>query len=131
MRLSAAVARGAAAVLMTGASLGGQATPQNDWENPQVVGINKLEPHATLIPFPDRAAALTRDPGRSSFIQTLNGRWKFHWSPNPDSRPRAFHQETVDAGGWVEIEVPSNAELQGYGRPCTRGDPRTLRVPAH
>jgi len=24
---------------------------QNDWENPNIIGDNKLDPHTTLIPF--------------------------------------------------------------------------------
>ena len=61
MRLSAVVSRGVVAFLLAGASLGSQGTPLHDWENPQLVGINKQEPHATLVPFPDRLTALARD----------------------------------------------------------------------
>ena len=117
MRRSRVAARGIGLVVLAAATLGSQGVSLPDWENPQAVGINRQEPHASLTPFPDRASALTRDPGRSLFVQSLNGRWKFKWSPTPDSRPRAFHEDGFDVSGWHDIEVPANMEIQGYGRP--------------
>jgi len=33
-------------------------TTRPDWENPEVIGINKEPAHCTLIPYPDTAMAL-------------------------------------------------------------------------
>ena len=117
MRRAAAVARGAGLVVLAAATLGSQGVSLHDWENPQVVGINREAPHASLTPYPDRSSALTRDPARTPFRRSLNGRWKFRWSPTPDTRPRTFYRQDADVSGWDEIDVPANMEIQGYGRP--------------
>jgi beta-galactosidase len=88
-----------------------------DWENPAVFAVNKEAAHAHLKTFPDRQAALTKHFDQSSFFQTLNGDWKFHWAPKPADRPLDFFETSFDAGGWDEIPVPSNWEVQGYGVP--------------
>src|SRR5512141_3209725 len=88
-----------------------------DWENEQVVGINKLAPHAPVYPFADPASAATLDRARSPYYRLLNGRWKFHFSPNPESRPAGFHEPAFDDAAWDTISVPSNIEKNGYAPP--------------
>ena len=88
-----------------------------DWENPAVFAINKEPPHATLFPYENRGLALARDPARSVYFRSLNGRWKFHWVRAPDDRPRDFFRGDVDDGEWDEIPVPGNWELNGFGVP--------------
>lgn len=80
-----------------------------DWENPRVVGINKEEYHSTL----------TLPSGKSSCeeVVPLNGRWKFYWSPDPQSRPSDFYKNSFDVSGWDNISVPGTWQLQGYGKP--------------
>ena len=80
-----------------------------DWENPRVVGINKEEYHSTL----------TLPSGKSSCeeIVSLNGRWKFYWSSDPQSRPSDFYKNNFDVSGWDNISVPGTWQLQGYGKP--------------
>jgi beta-galactosidase len=93
-----------------------------DWENPQLVGRNRLSPHATMTIFPDaesakkaEAIASVEDRSRSPWFRSLNGDWKFHWSPNPDERPTNFYKNYFDDSDWDTIPVPSNIETQGYG----------------
>ena len=81
----------------------------NDWENPDVNGINKERPHA----YGFLASEKANDP----FIKSLNGIWKFKWSPDPQSRPAGFYTESYSAGNWENILVPCNWELQGFGIP--------------
>lgn len=50
-------------------------------------------------------------------IQSLNGIWKFKWSPDPKSRPMDFFQESYSTESWDNILVPGNWELQGFGTP--------------
>ena len=88
-----------------------------DWENLEVVGRNKQASHATLMPFSDRETALRADRSVSPWFKSLNGNWKFHWSPNPAERPLDFHDPSVDVAAWDEIPVPSNWQLHGYGYP--------------
>ncbi|HUL80033.1 MAG TPA: glycoside hydrolase family 2 TIM barrel-domain containing protein [Vicinamibacteria bacterium] len=88
-----------------------------DWENAQVVGINKLDPHAPVYPFADEATARTLDRSKSPYYRLLNGRWKFHFSPDPESRPTTFFEPAFDDTGWDTIPVPSNIEKNGYAPP--------------
>lgn len=92
-----------------------QATP--DWENPQMIGRNKEPGHCTLMPYPDARAARKGTRDASPFHKSLNGRWKFHWCYKPADRPKDFYKPDYDAGDWRTIPVPSNWQLQGYGRP--------------
>ncbi len=90
---------------------------QHDWENPAVIGINKEQPHATLYPFDTWEQALGGQAENSQWIQLLNGNWKFNWVKHPDERPVDFYQTGFDDSKWNTIPVPSNWQLQGYGKP--------------
>ncbi len=80
-----------------------------DWENPHVLGINKLPYHATLeIPSKDR---------ESKDILWLDGDWQFMWSPNPENRPVGFEEDGYDVSGWSNIAVPGNWQMQNFGKP--------------
>lgn len=81
----------------------------NDWENPDINGINKEKPHAYSFLFEGKA--------NNSLIQSLNGIWKFKWSPDPESRPIDFYKENYSTENWDDILVPGNWELQGFGTP--------------
>ena len=81
----------------------------NDWENPDVVGINKEKAHATLY--------LPSEKWSIPDIVSLNGTWKFHWSPDPGSRPVDFYKTDYSVSQWADIVVPGNMEMQGFGIP--------------
>ena len=87
----------------------------NDWENPEVTGINKLPPHATSVSFPDEKSAMKVDIKTSERYMDLNGAWKFSWYPTPDKAPKDFYKTDYNTKSWAEITVPGNWELQGYG----------------
>jgi beta-galactosidase len=89
-------------------SLAAQAQP-HDWENPAVLGINKLPYHATLQ-LPSKWTECKE-------IVSLDGQWKFHWSRNPEERPVDFYREDYDVSGWDKITVPGNWQMQGFGTP--------------
>ena len=88
-----------------------------DWENPQVVGINKLPAHVPLIPYPSETMALTGLREQSPYFQLLNGRWSFQLAANPLAAPADFHQPDFDASAWPRLEVPGHWMLQGYDKP--------------
>jgi len=88
-----------------------------DWENEQVFQIHREPAHATFIPFPDEASALVARRDSSPFFKSLNGSWRFHWAPDPESRPAEFHQRGFDDAQWKTIPVPSTWEIHGYGTP--------------
>lgn len=89
----------------------------NDWENPQLTAVGTESPHATMMIYPDAAAAAAGEPGQSPYYLSLNGPWQFHWVPKPADRPRDFFRPEFDASAWRTIPVPSNIEMQGYGVP--------------
>ncbi len=89
----------------------------NDWENPGVVGINKCDPHCTIIPYPDERMAYENEKLNSPFFQSLDGYWKFNWVDKPEDRPMDFYLTEYDDYTWKQIAVPSNWEFQGYGVP--------------
>lgn len=88
-----------------------------DWENPAVFRINKEAARASTMPFPDRDSALSKKRLESPWCQMLNGNWKFHWVGTPEARPQDFFKPDFDVSAWKEIAVPSNWQLQGYGKP--------------
>jgi beta-galactosidase len=90
---------------------------ENDWENPAVFQINREPAHATFLPYADESSAIADDYTRSPWYLTLNGEWKFQWSPTPDQRPKDFFKIDFNVENWKEISVPSNWELKGYGIP--------------
>ena len=86
-----------------------QAQETHDWENPHVLGINKLPYHATLqLPSKWREC---------KEIVSLDGEWQFHWSKDPESRPAGFERDDYDVSGWNQITVPGCWQLQGFGKP--------------
>jgi beta-galactosidase len=91
-------------------------TTARDWENPRVYGINKEPARASYTPFPDEASA-TSEGHSSSLIESLNGKWKFHWVKRPEDRPVEFYKPDFDVSSWKEIRVPANWEMEGYGTP--------------
>ena len=90
---------------------------RNDWENPQIVAVNRLPAHAAGLPYADEESARSRDPERSPWVMSLDGSWKFHLAPNPDTLPDGFSEETFDTAAWDEITVPGNWTMQGYDKP--------------
>ena len=81
----------------------------NDWENPAVLGINKLPYHATLqLPSKEKEC---------KEIVSLDGQWQFRWSRNPEERIVDFYREDYDVSQWGKITVPGNWQTQGYGTP--------------
>jgi len=89
----------------------------NDWENPAILHRNRLQGRAYTFPYPDDADAITGERGASPWFLLLNGDWKFHYSPNPIESPKSFFEEDFDVSEWDDIEVPSNWQMKGYGRP--------------
>jgi beta-galactosidase len=80
-----------------------------EWENPAINGINKEMPHAYHF--------LAEEKSNNSLIQSLNGMWKFKWSPDPQDRPVDFYKNDYSTENWDNILVPGNWELQGFGTP--------------
>ncbi|MBK5246147.1 MAG: DUF4981 domain-containing protein [Peptostreptococcaceae bacterium] len=81
----------------------------HDWENPNVIGINKENSHSYSF--------LEEQKANDPMVRSLDGIWKFKWSPDPQSRPVDFYAESYSTSDWDDIVVPGNWELQGFGTP--------------
>jgi beta-galactosidase len=88
-----------------------------DWENPQLTWLNSENPHVTMISFPDEKSALSAVKENSPNYISLDGVWKFHFSPTPDKRPYWFFKNDYDVRDWDNIDVPSNWQMKGYDPP--------------
>ena len=91
-----------------------------DWENLDVLQINRDAPRATFFPFETRAAALASDPvqtPRAPNRLSLDGRWAFHFSESPAGRERDFWRAGYDDATWDRVPVPSDWHMLGYGQP--------------
>ncbi len=85
----------------------------NDWENPEVIGINKEASHAFFISYNSEKNAF-KDELKTNHYKSLNGIWKFKWSKNPNERSKAFYElNSKDLRD--SIPVPSNWEMHEYG----------------
>ena len=92
------------------------ANAQNDWENEQIIGINKEPVHATFFPLSSVDEAF-EEGMNSQWVQTLNGTWKFKWVANVEERPMDFFKTGFNASEWNDIPVPSCWQMQGFGIP--------------
>ncbi|MFS3038440.1 glycoside hydrolase family 2 TIM barrel-domain containing protein [Bacteroides nordii] len=86
-----------------------------EWQSQYAVGLNKLNPHAYVWPYATAADVQKGAYEESPYYMSLNGKWKFHWVKNPDTRPKDFYKPSFYTGGWADINVPGNWERQGYG----------------
>ncbi len=87
-------------------SISAQTIP--DWENHHVLHINREPARAAFIPF-------VNTPGDQTI--SLDGTWKFRWTPTPETRNVNFFKIDFDDSMWYEIPVPGQWESLGYGTP--------------
>ncbi len=88
-----------------------------EWNNPKIVEQNKERPHAHFFGYPNLPLAQVAQPQQAPNYQSLNGTWKFHWSPKPADQPIDFYKNDFNTSEWADIPVPSNWELEGHGVP--------------
>lgn len=80
----------------------------NDWENHHVLQINREPARAAFVPF-------ARQKGDCSL--SLDGMWKFRWTPTPEQRIENFYRTDFADKDWKDFPVPANWEVNGYGTP--------------
>ena len=92
-------------------------------EDPRVFRINRLDAHSDHMYYGSEAEM---EAGKSRFMQSLNGTWRFAWSRCPKERPADFFKEGM---------TPENGTLSRYpdiwncrdmtksttSTPCTHG----------
>lgn len=85
-----------------------QAQQINDWENHHVLQINREPARAAFVPF-------VMQKGDCSM--SLDGTWKFRWTPVPSERITDFYRTDFNDTDWKDFPVPANWEINGYGTP--------------
>ncbi len=92
-----------------------------EWERPEVIRIGAEPMHATFDGYETRALALRDDPARSRYHLSLDGPWRFHRSPTPETRPVGFERPDYDVSGWGTVAVPGILQAEGQGTPVFVG----------
>jgi beta-galactosidase len=89
--------------------------PIEPWKDPQVSGLNRMPAKATSVSYANIENAIQADRSESTRMMSLNGDWKFNWSPVPVLAPSGFYEVDFNSKKWNTIPVPSNWEMHGYG----------------
>ena len=85
-----------------------QAQTMHDWENHHVLQINREPARAAFTPFSVQ---------KGDCSMSLDGTWKFRWTPVPGERIIDFYQTDFNDKDWKDFPVPANWEVNGYGTP--------------
>ena len=86
-----------------------------EWEDLDVLQINKEDAYASSIPYDNEESAL--EGKESKWTLNLNGEWKFCFCKNPGQRPLDFYKNDFKTDHWDTLIVPSCWEIEGYGFP--------------
>lgn len=78
----------------------------NEWRDPQINAVNRVEMHSDDISL----------EGTDRYL-SIHGKWKFNWVEDADLRPSGFWAPDYDDKDWGEMPVPGVWELNGYGDP--------------
>ncbi|MBL9213863.1 MAG: DUF4981 domain-containing protein [Opitutaceae bacterium] len=119
------VLAGAAAFAL---ALAGRAAP--DWENEQVLQINREPARATFVPFATVEQARAGRAEASPWVIVLSSpnAWRFHWAPRPEERPADCFRTDFNDSAWGTFPVPANWEVNGRGTPIYAGGGYVFRL---
>lgn len=90
---------------------------QNEWNNPEVNQLNRLEQHADFMVFANAEDAEIGNYRMSDNYLSLDGLWRFKWVEHASQRPTDFYKTNYDDSNWGTMPVPGIWELNGYGDP--------------
>ena len=92
--------------------------PELRWlSDPTVFAVNRLDAHSDHVCYRSAAEAAA---GLSTLRQSLNGAWRFAWSPCPAARPADFWQPDADLRPpqvdlWGGADVEDAYHVSGEG----------------
>ncbi len=108
-----------AAIIISSVPAVARTRPAHDWENHHVLGVNREPARSAFIPFGDVK-------GDRSI--SLNGDWKFHWSPTPEGSIAGFESPEFNVSSWDNFKVPGVWEVNGYGTPIYASSGYTFKI---
>ena len=85
------------------------------WLDPEVNEVNTMAPRAAFFAYETENLAKADQKARSERYLSLEGKWKFNFSKDPDKAPRDFYSLKYDDSQWTDFPVPGILELNGYG----------------
>ena len=93
--------------------------------NPEIFRENRMEAHSDHFffapgfqPGPSFRPSMA-SPEDTGFAFSLNGVWKFLWSPNPQSTVPGFEKTSFDCRFWEDIRVPAHIQMESLDRTDT------------
>lgn len=87
-----------------------------DWENLEVLSINRVPAHSRWGAYDTLDGAVTCEYGSSTNLLSLNGTYRFRLYPCPEEVDYFYKADYEDIG-FEDIKVPGNWEIQGFGEP--------------
>ena len=84
-------------------------------KDPEFFQQNRMAAHSDHIAYRNEEEAVIEK--KSSFRESLNGLWKFHYAPNYPSAIPGFEKEDYCAKSWNDIYVPAHIQMEGYDAP--------------
>ena len=87
--------------------------------DPQYFCDNRMEAHSDHVYYKnaEEMQAAVQEGGDTSFRQSLNGLWKFHYARNYRSTIPGFEKEDYCCYDWEDIHVPAHIQMEGYDAP--------------
>lgn len=92
---------------------------QHDWENQNVLSINREPARAAFTPY---------EAVKGDMTVSLDGEWKFNWTKTPDEQPADFYKEGFYDSAWTTFPVPGDWEMNGYGTPIYSSSGYTFKI---
>ena len=96
-------------VITSGLSL----SAQTEWDDVRITQLNREEAHTVGISYNNETEMLQGNIEESTYYQSLNGTWKFHWAKDPDNKPARFYEPDYNTSSWDDITVPSVWQVYG------------------
>lgn len=105
-------------------TLGGQlpALAHHDWEDQGILQRNRE---------PSRAAFFGYKTSPGDRQLSLDGLWRFHWTPTPDGQPDGFQSPDFDDSQWELFPVPADWEMpanNAHGTPIYSSSGYTFKI---
>ncbi len=87
------------------------------WTNEKLNEDNRLPARASFYSYENIELAKKNNWQQSVNYLNLNGNWKFKWQEKPSDIPIDFEKTNFDDSKWVNMVVPFNNEIKGFGDP--------------